>query len=171
MSTLHYDSVRVSNANPMERLKALTVYMNRWVDEWPKPKYNFHDFFYKKYQHVIPGTVDYAKAIATHCFYCNAKLKRGDNNGNHPNRASIDHYLPQSKGKTERFVICCAQCNTNKGDVSPKNLVSKITKASLQGKIMWGFHGRKLQSIAEQIQKITNDMLYNIGPKIYYFKR
>lgn len=165
------ESVRVSNANPTERLKVLSVYMNRWVEEWPKPKYSFHDFFYRKYQHLIPGTIEYAKTIATHCFYCNEKLVRGDNEGNHPRRASIDHYLPQSKGKTERYVICCAQCNSNKGSVSPAALVSKITQAHLRGNTMWGFHGKKLKSIADQIQKITNDMLYNMGPKIYYFKR
>lgn len=53
----------------------------------------------------------------------------------------------------------------------PKALVSRITRAHLKGQSMWNFHGEKLKFIKDQIQKITSDMLYNIGPKIYYFKR
>lgn len=161
----------ISQADPIQRLAALSAYMNRWIDEWPKPKYKFKEFIKHKYAHIIPGTIEHARALATHCFYCNVKLVKGDNAGSSPNRASIDHYLPQSKGKTERFVICCAQCNTRKGDVSPNALVSRITQAHLNGNSMWGYHGKKLKFIAGQIQKITNDMLYNMGPKIYYFKR
>jgi hypothetical protein len=160
-----------SEANPADRLMALSAYMERWIDEWPNPKYKFNDFFKKKYPHLNPGTIEHARAIATHCFYCNAILVKGDDKCGHPKRSSIDHYLPQSKGKTERYVICCAQCNTNKGNVSPDRLVSRITQAHLKGNAMWGFHGKKLKFIAEQIQKITNDMLYNMGPKVYYFKR
>lgn len=161
----------ISQACPFERLKALSVYMDRWVDEWPNPKYKFNEFLKKKYAHIIPGTIEHARAIATHCFYCNTVLIKGNSGGNSPNRASIDHYLPQSKGKTEKYVICCAQCNTRKGNVEPNALVSRITQAHLKGNAMWGFHGKKLKFIADQIQKITNDMLYNMGPKIYYFKR
>jgi len=161
----------ISQADPIDRLNVLSIYMNRWIDEWPKPKYRFNEFFKNKYPQFIPGTVENARMIATHCFYCNSMLVKNNGQGNHPNRASIDHYLPQSKGKTERYVICCAQCNTNKGNVSPSVLVSRITQAHLKGNAMWGFHGKKLKFIADQIQKITNDMLYNMGPRIYYFKR
>jgi hypothetical protein len=161
----------ISQADPFDRLKALSVYMNRWVEEWPKPKYRFNEFVRRKFPHIIPGTVEHARAIATHCFYCNAKLVKVNGKGDHPKRSSIDHYLPQSKGKTERYVICCAECNTKKGCTDPKALVSRMISASLKGNAMWGFHGNKLQRIADQIQKITSDMLYNIGPKIYYFKR
>lgn len=161
----------IKHADPIERLKVLSIFMNRWIDEWPKPRYKFCEFIKHKYPQIIPGTVEHARALATHCFYCNIKLVKGNVTGDHPHRSSIDHYLPQSKGKTEKYVICCAQCNTNKGNVSPDALVSRITKAHLKGNTMWGFHGKKLKFIADQIQKITNDMLYNMGPKIYYFKR
>src|SRR5687767_2764500 len=99
--------------------------MDRWIDEWPKPKYKFNDFFKKKYPHLIPGTIEHARAIATHCFYCNSKLEKRVVKGDHPKRSSIDHYQPQSKGKTEKYVICCAECNSNKGNVSPEKLVSR----------------------------------------------
>lgn len=161
----------IYKVDPALRLQALQAYMAKWVDEWPRCVISFNEFFKKRYGHLIPGTLEHAKYIATHCFYCNSKLVRGDSNGDHPKRSSIDHYLPKSKGNTERFVICCAECNSNKGSSSPEALVSKITKVNLKGGTMWGVHGNKLMFIAEQIQKITSDMLFNTGPRIYYFKR
>lgn len=161
----------ISQADPLERLKALSVYIGRWVDEWPQPKYTFSEYLRRKYPHILPGTVEHARAIATHCFYCNSKLVKGVSDGDHLKRASVDHYQPKSKGKTERYVICCADCNTKKGCTDANALVSRMTTASLKGNTMWGYHGKKLQQIAEQIQKITNDILYNMGPKIYYLKR
>jgi hypothetical protein len=156
----------ISDANPIDRLKALSVYMNRWIDEWPKPRYNFDDFVRKKFPQIIPGTVAHARSIATHCFYCNRKFTTEKSF-----MASIDHYVPQSEGQTDKYVICCVDCNGRKGDTAPNVLVSKMTNMHLRGKEMWGYHGKKLKFIAGQIQKITNDRLYNIGPKIYYFKR
>lgn len=156
----------ISAADPIQRLNALSAYMNRWVDEWPKPRYNFEDFVYNKFPQIIPGTIAHARTIATHCFYCNRQFT--------PEKsfmASVDHYLPQSEGMTEKFVICCVDCNSRKSNIMPDTLVSKMTRTALKGGQMWGYHGKKLKFIAGQIQKITNDMLYNMGPKIYYFKR
>ena len=161
----------IKDADPIQRLNALSIYMNRWINEWPKPTYRFNEFFKNKFPHLIPGTVEHAREIATHCFYCNTKLIHRNSAGNHGQRSSIDHYLPRSKGKTEKYVICCAHCNTSKGNVAPEKLISRITQAHLKGNAMWGFHGARLKFIAEQIQKITNDRLYNMGPRIYYFKR
>ncbi len=161
----------VSLVAPEKRLDILKEYMAKWIDEWPRPKQSFYDFFKRRYNHLIPGTVDHAKNIATHCFYCDTKLIKGNSDGDLPNRSSIDHYLPQSIGKTERIVICCAKCNTSKGSVRPEKLVSMIIKAHLTGKTMWDYHGKTLKRISDQIQKITNDMLYNMGPKIYYIKK
>lgn len=158
----------IAEVDPLLRLEILGTYMNYWVDNFPNNKYTFHQYFKRKYPHLIPGTVDHAKEIATHCYYCNVKLSPGHSN---PNRSSIDHYLPKSVGKTERYVICCAHCNTKKGSMTPDELVSRFTNAHLKSREMWGFHGKKLKQIAEQIQVIANDILYNMGPKIYYVKR
>jgi hypothetical protein len=156
----------ITQADPVDRLKALSAYMNRWIDEWPKPRYNFEDFVHKKFPQIIPGTIAHTKSLATHCFYCNRQFTADKSF-----IASVDHYLPQSEGQTERFVICCVDCNSRKSNIMPDVLVTKMTQATLKGREMWGYHGKKLKFIAGQIQKITNDMLYNMGPKIYYFKR
>lgn len=156
--------------DPFIRLDLLKTYMSRFIDLYPY-KYSFGEFIRKYYPHVIPDTPEYYKELATHCYYCNCKLVNGATNFDHPKRSSIDHYQPRSKGKTDRYVICCAECNTKKGNIEPNYLVSKITKTHLKGQTMWGFHGNKLKFIADQIQTITNDMLYNTGPRIYYFKR
>ena len=156
----------ISQADPFERLKALSAYMDRWVNEWPKPKLSFTEFVWRKFPHIIPGTVDHAKRIATHCFYCNRQYTAEKNF-----QASVDHYLPQSLGATEKYVICCVDCNGRKGATPPDLLVSQMTNAQLRGNTMWGYHGKKLKFIAKQIHTITNDMIYNMGPKIYYFKR
>lgn len=161
---------RIKLIDPFIRLELLQVYMSRFIDLYPY-KYSFGDFIHKYYPQVIPDTPEYFKDQATHCYYCDTKLVPGGNNFDHPKRSSIDHYQPRSKGKTDRYVICCAECNTKKGCVSPESLVSKMTSASLKGKTVWGFHGKKLQHITGQIQTITNDILFNIGPRIYYIKR
>lgn len=161
----------VSQVDPLVRLNALQEWMNRWIDSWPIKTESFHKYFKEKYSYLIPGTIDYAKAIATHCFYCDEKMANGRVEFGNPMRSSIDHYEPRARGKTERYVICCARCNTNKGSTSPEKLVSVIIRTTLIGKTMWGFHGEKLKHVADQIQKITNDMLYNMGPRIYYIKK
>jgi len=156
----------ISEANPIDRLQALSAFMNRWIDEWPRPRYNFDDYVHKKWPQIIPGTIAHAKVRATHCFYCNRQFTEEKNF-----QASIDHYFPQSLGQTERYVICCVDCNTRKSDTTPNELISQMTNAHLRGKVMWGYHGKKLKFIYKQIQTITNDMLYNMGPRIYYLKR
>lgn len=137
-----------------------------WVDNYPTCAWSFETYMRKRYSHVIPGTIEYAKKAATHCFYCNRQFTAEKSF-----KASVDHYQPQSLGNTERFVICCVDCNNRKADMAPDVLVSKMTNAHLRGKEMWGYHGKKLKFIAKQIQTITNDMLYNMGPRIYYLKR
>lgn len=167
----------MSEVDPFIRLDALKVYMNRWINEWPRSKCRsyytdyFGDFFNKKYGHHIPGTLENAKFIATHCYYCDIKLIDGRTNDADPRRSSVDHYYPKSRGKTEKFVICCADCNTKKANVPPKELTSMIFRATMRGYSVWGFHTKKLEKILTQIQKVNTDMLHNTGPKIYYIKK
>lgn len=158
--------MNTSLVDPLTRLNILKIYMAFWIDRYPRCVWSFETFMERRYRHVIPGTIQHARSVATHCFYCNRKFTNEKNF-----KASIDHYLPQSIGNTERYVICCVDCNSRKSDTSPEALISMFTNAYLRNKIMWGYHGKKLRYITQQIQKITHEMLYNIGPSIYYVKR
>jgi hypothetical protein len=152
--------------DPVVRLKILSKYMSFWITNYPTCVWSFETYIRNRYSHLIPGTIEHAKCIATHCYYCNRMFSTEKTF-----RASVDHYLPQSLGITDRYVICCVDCNNRKADTPPSVLVSQFTNAYLKGKQLWGYHGKKLRFISNQIQTITNDMLYNRGPKIYYFKR
>lgn len=152
--------------DPSVRLTILSEYMAWWVNKWPYITLTFEQFFKRNYPEVIPGTVEHARAIATHCYYCDDKFTNEIKKCR-----TIDHYEPSSRFKTERFVISCYSCNGNKGDTDPRKLVSDMTSAELKGRTMWGHHGKKLKHIAHQIQTITNDRLYNMGPRIYYIKK
>lgn len=156
----------VAFVDPIVRLSALNEYMAWWISKWPYVTLTFDQYFKRHYPEVIPGTVEYARDIATHCFYCDDLFTRELRKSK-----TIDHYEPSSKFKTERFVISCFDCNNNKKDTDPRTLVSQMTNAELKGRTMWGRHGKKLKYIAGQIQKITNDRIYNMGPKIYYIKK
>jgi len=157
---------KTRSIDPLVRMELLKGYMNRFIDEWPY-KRTFEDYIWKYHAELIPDTKEYYRANATHCYYCNGKLTR-DESGKHPLRSSEDHWVPKSRGQTERYVICCADCNSKKGDAMPLHLASRMLKAALTGRTFWGVSGEKLQFIANRVQIITNDILYNTGPKIYY---
>lgn len=143
--------------------------MKRWVDLYPY-KYTFSEWLHNYHQRDIPGTKEWYMYVSTHCFYCNTKFPKVHLSGD-PQRKSIDHYHPKSKGGTERYVICCNLCNSKKSDQEPNKLVSEITRCVLRGRTMWGFHAKKLELIAKQIQVITHDLLFNTGPRVYYIKK
>lgn len=157
----------ISEIDPFIRLVLLSKYMDYWLKYWPSVNYNFEQWIKNKHPEVIPGTVNYIKSIATHCYYCNRRYDKQVE----AFKASTDHWTPKSKGQTEKFVICCVDCNGRKGDLSPIDLISQFTKACMKNQVMWGYHGKKLTFIAKQLQTVTNDIIYGIGPRIYYFKR
>lgn len=157
----------ISLLDPIVRLNLLKEYIYRRVDRYPLPTAGFECFLHHRYGYLIPGTAAYIKRIATHCFYCNRVFDNSSKNF----KATVDHYLPKSLGETEKFVICCADCNNRKGNISPIALVEKMTKAHLRGGHVWGHHGKKLKYIAMQLQRITNDILFDTGPRTYFFKR
>lgn len=152
--------------DPIKRLDALKSYMNYWVDRWPYITKDFDKYFSQKYKYLIPGTLEHTRRIATHCFYCDRRFK------NDPQSLrTVDHYQPNSKYKTEKFVICCWQCNNSKGDTDPQRLVSQMINAVNRGRSMWGHHGKSLSHIAEQIFTITNDSIYKMGPRVYFIQK
>lgn len=56
---------------------------------------------------------------STRCYYCNKRVLR-DLPQHHPNKATIDHILPVSKGGTHalvNLVICCYPCNQEKDNM------------------------------------------------------
>jgi hypothetical protein len=159
----------ISQVDPYFKLEKLRVYINNWIDKYPKwcNSYNFEQFFYRKYPESIPGTPEFYKVIATHCYYCNRSFERDTKNF----CATIDHFEPKSLGQTTKYVIACIDCNTRKGNMSPEILLSRFGYAHLRGLPLWGYQGKKLKFIYTQIQKINNDRLYNMGPSVYYIKR
>lgn len=64
-------------------------------------------------------------ASATHCYYCEVKLQTLADivrRVNAPNRKTIDHLIPRSKGGTDdesNLVIACRKCNEAKGVMMP----------------------------------------------------
>src|ERR1044072_3299420 len=161
---------KIKLIDPFLRLELLKKYMDRFID-LPPYKYTFGEFIHKYYPQTIPDTPEYYKEQATHCYYCKSKLVNGGTNFDHPKRSSIDHYEPKSKGKTDRYVICCAECNTNKGSTPPEDLARQIIRAGLKSRTMWGLSGEALQIIAGSIQGIVHDILFNTGPRVYYIKK
>jgi hypothetical protein len=156
-----------SQADPFVRLQALKSYMDKWIDSWPKPyPKTFAQFFRDNYRKHIPGTPEYIREHSTHCFYCEEKMYKGVS---HPKRHSVDHYRPKALGvTTDRYVICCAECNTRKGHEDPELLVAKIRDTVGRGVKMWGYRSKKMLLIAKNIESINNDILFNTGPKTYH---
>lgn len=65
------------------------------------------------------------------CFWCEAEIVRC--NEERPNRATIDHLQPKSKGGTNsihNMVASCYDCNTRKGNRFPisRSLSRKLVK-------------------------------------------
>lgn len=69
------------------------------------------------------------------CFYC--KEEYLDPNTNNPNnkreKATIDHYIPISKGgrkyDPDNIKVCCDSCNASKKDLMPEVFLKRINKA------------------------------------------
>lgn len=160
----------VSEMDPFLRLELLRDYMNRWIDEWPLYKKTFTEWLKRYHEDKIPGTKAYYMTIATHCYYCDSKFPKVHLSGD-PQRKTIDHWHPKSLGGTERYVICCNLCNTKKGAKPPNQLVAEITRHLLRGRTMWGFHTKRLEMMAKQITTVSHDVLYNMGPRVYYIQR
>jgi hypothetical protein len=156
----------ISTIDPITRLNLLKEYMWWWIARWPDSHYSFDKFLYRHYPVLIPGTPEHCKAIATHCFYCGKKFGKPDKD-----KATLDHFVPESKGVTEKFVICCMHCNSYKSDTMPNDFIKKVTIAELRGWKIFGLQGEKLKHAFKQVHKIQDDLLYNMGPKVYYIKK
>lgn len=156
----------ISQIDPITRLDLLREYMGKLIDKWPTRIIDFDQWLHNSHSHLIPGTIRYARANATHCFYCGRCFK-----GKQEILATIDHWVPQSKGKTERFVICCSHCNNHKGDSTPTAFIKRITNAEMKGLPLFGYHGKTLKTLFEAAHTIANNIHYNTGPKIFYIKK
>jgi len=152
--------------DPFLRLQILKEYIFRFIDDGYK--YSFNEFIHKEYPHEIPSTPEYFKVRATNCYYCDCKLVDGRKHHGHPKRATIDHYEPRSRGKTDRYVICCSECNEKKADMLPEHVAQILNRAAMRGRHAWGFSGPKLNFIAARFQQITNDIIWGTGGPIYF---
>lgn len=154
--------------DPILRLNHLGYYMSWWIDHWPRPIWTFDQWLQKSHPQIIPGTLEYARAQATHCFYCGTRFSRVANDSAAP---SIDHYQPKSRGTTGKYVICCRGCNSYKDNLTPIKYLRSIAIAHLREQKIFGLMGKKRTFAFKQVQLISNDLLYNTGPKIYYIRK
>lgn len=165
----------IAKVNPAIRLKALSEWMAHYIDKWPLPHLPFERYMYLKYSEFIPDSISYqiqqAKRLATNCFYCNLSFdKIRKTGGDSMAMITVDHFMPQSsRKKCDKFVICCSTCNGRKGNEMPDIFASRLVKSDLMGLPVMGFSPKKIKTINKRVQQITNDMLYNAGPKVYYW--
>lgn len=166
-------SFNISLADPWIRLDALRKWMNHRIEKWPMPHLPFESYLMLRYRYIIPGTVEFqiaeAKAKATNCYYCNHSF---DNIRKKPDnlwQITVDHFTPvSSRKKTEKYVICCYICNTRKTNLMPEAFAKRLFNADMTGFTFNGFSPKKIKTINERVQQISNDLLYNMGPTVYY---
>ncbi len=155
----------------IEKLDLLRTYMNWRIDRFPGHSITFNRFIRLKYPKFIPGTTAYAKANATHCFYCNKDFSKiYDIEAGQ--LKTIDHFFPQSADDTDyqtnRLVICCYRCNQAKLDLQPGTFLNKFAVASMNGWSVWGLSPQKVRVVYQRAQTIFNDIMNNKGQKVYY---
>jgi hypothetical protein len=155
----------VHNVKPALRLQLLHAYICWRIDQWPQKVVIFEDWFVQRFSHLIPGTIEHARKVATRCFYCNSEFTTDK-----LRIPTSDHYDPKSKGFTDKYVICCFDCNNRKANINPEVLLSKMSSAIAYNKEMWGYTGKKLRFIHGQFDKVFKDRINGTGPVIYYFK-
>lgn len=60
--------------------------------------------------------------IDPHCFYCRVPLDK--------QTATVDHYIPQSRGGQDHapnYRLCCLTCNNDKGNTHPDEFMAKMS--------------------------------------------
>lgn len=155
----------LAGMNPAIRLQMLHAYICWSVDQWPRKVIVYDAWLVQRYPHLIPGTIEHAKKVATRCYYCNTEFTTDK-----LRIPTHDHHYPQSEGYTDKHVICCFDCNNRKANIKPEVLQSKINSAVTYNREFWGYSGKKLKFIAGQFDKIFRDRINGTGPTIYYFK-
>lgn len=111
------------NISPDRKLRYLGIYMNEWVDSYPKPIKPFERWLEstldKKHN---KGKHEATKKFKNICRYC----KRGFD---HYVEKTQDHVVPVSRGgynKKENRVPCCYDCNQFKKDKTPKDWLDEL---------------------------------------------
>lgn len=167
------DTIKISAADPFVKLEALRKWMNHKIDKWPAEHLPFESYLLMRYRYVIPGTVEWqiseARAIATNCYYCNHSFENVRRKPDNLWQITVDHFTPLSSGKkTEKYVICCYICNSRKTNLMPEIFAQRLLKADMTGFAFNGFSPKKIKTINERVRQISNDLLYNMGPTVYY---
>lgn len=72
---------------------------------------------------MISPSVYFAVLVASgfKCTYCRVKIYH-DLHARHPQRATVDHIVPRSRGGSdaaENLCACCYRCNQDKADLTP----------------------------------------------------
>jgi 5-methylcytosine-specific restriction endonuclease McrA len=155
------------------RLRLLPEYMGLYIDSWPND-WTFDKWLLLRHPEVIPGRKEWCCVQATHCFYCGKKFASGK--GSEPKQRTIDHFQPKSENKGNRidyytYVIACWQCNQMKANRTPEQCLSSAIKRLYAGKDFWTLTDDRLRYLVGQLQMITNNVLHNTGPGVYYTRK
>ena len=117
--------------DPIERLELLKEYMHQRIDRMPGDWYPFQTYLHRYYPEKITTTIEYAKAQATHCYYCDRLLRDEKQSAKDGARKTADHFYPRSKNlinhRENRFVICCNMCNVLKGCLHPATILKMLS--------------------------------------------
>lgn len=149
---------------PERKIHLLRAWLYEKIDHWPKPFISFDRWLTQNFPREIPGTPQYVKRFATHCFYCNRKF------GGKINK-TIDHWIPKSKLSDEdrnRYAICCEQCNSAKANNKPEVIIRNCTRAINRDERAFGLHGRRLRIFYKRMTEIFNDNIYDVSQRVYY---
>lgn len=103
------------------RLDILRSYLNEKISGYPKYKIPYEEYVMQFKRINYPDSVYYARKKAKYCFYCERKFNRDTC------RKSVDHfYSIIYRHLGEKFVICCTDCNNEKGCAHPIQYINSL---------------------------------------------
>lgn len=149
-----------------QKLEALRHYMNLWIDRYPRNvTMSFESYCAQYYPQMVEGTPEYFRRIATNCYYCNKEMR--------PGTATIDHFIPKSKGGGDnlyynRYVICCKECNQAKAAMRPEMFLKQLRRVLIFGGTIGYIERKRLQRVFDNLSQVINEVGLKIQNPIYY---
>jgi 5-methylcytosine-specific restriction endonuclease McrA len=96
------------------------------------------------------------------CMYCGRDLDLGAlGNPDHPDRPTIDHVLPRSRGGTwhiDNLVIACRACNTMKADglTVVVHLIRRLRRRNRELEVSLEKAGRKIEHLLREREELES---------------
>lgn len=108
---------------PERKLRYLKIYIDQFVDEWPKPIKPFDRWLDSYLQKKANrGHHEHTKQVKSKCRYCRREF-------NDSIEKTKDHVIPVSKfglDRKENRVPCCYDCNQWKDDKTPEQWMKEL---------------------------------------------